>query len=41
LGMSMDDIAACNRYAFESSFISDSAKQRIWDKYFKGAANPN
>ena len=34
LGMSMDDIATCNRYAFESSFIEDSAKQRIWDKYF-------
>ena len=34
LGMSMDDIAACNRYAFESSFIEETAKQRIWDKYF-------
>jgi adenosine deaminase len=34
LGMSMDDIAVCNRYAFESSFIEDAAKQRIWDKYF-------
>lgn len=34
LGMSMDDIATCNRYALESSFIEDSAKQRIWDKYF-------
>jgi adenosine deaminase len=34
LGMSMDDIATCNRYAFEASFIEDSAKQRIWDKYF-------
>ena len=34
LGMSLEDIAACNRYAFESSFIEDSAKQRIWDKYF-------
>jgi adenosine deaminase len=34
LGMSMDDIAACNRYAFESSFIESAAKQRIWDKYF-------
>jgi adenosine deaminase len=34
LGMSMDDIATCNRYAFESSFIEDTAKQRIWDKYF-------
>jgi adenosine deaminase len=34
LGMSMEDISACNRFAFESSFIEDSAKQRIWDKYF-------
>ena len=34
LGMSMDEIAACNRFAFESSFIESSAKQRIWDKYF-------
>ena len=34
LGMSMDDIAACNRYAFEASFIEESVKQRIWDKYF-------
>ncbi len=41
LGMSVDDIAACNRYAFESSFISDSAKQRIWDGYFKEAPNAN
>jgi len=37
LGMSMDDIAACNRHAFESSFVEESAKQRIWDKYFKQA----
>ncbi|MDO9302187.1 MAG: adenosine deaminase [Anaerolineales bacterium] len=34
LGMSMDDIATCNRYAFEASFIESSVKQRIWDKYF-------
>ncbi|MBI5944470.1 MAG: adenosine deaminase [Chloroflexi bacterium] len=37
LGMSMDDIATCNRYAFESSFIDPAAKQRIWDKYFAPA----
>jgi adenosine deaminase len=41
LGMSMEDIATCNRYAFESSFIEETAKQRIWDKYFKKTANPN
>jgi adenosine deaminase len=34
LGMTLDEIAVCNRYAFESSFIQESAKQRIWDKYF-------
>jgi len=34
LGMSMDEIAACNRFAFESSFIEPAAKQSIWDRYF-------
>jgi len=34
LGMSMDNIAACNRYAFEASFIPEADKKRIWDKYF-------
>jgi adenosine deaminase len=34
LGMSMEDIVACNRYAYEASFIPDEAKQRIWEKYF-------
>jgi adenosine deaminase len=34
LGMSMDDIATSTRYAFEASFIEESIKQRIWDKYF-------
>src|SRR5258708_16995164 len=35
LGMSMDEIASCTRYAFESSFIPDAEKQRVWGKYFK------
>jgi adenosine deaminase len=35
LGMSMDDIAVCNRNAFEASFILDSEKQRVWDTYFQ------
>ncbi len=35
LGMSMDDISTCNRYAFESSFIPKAEKQRVWDKYFQ------
>jgi len=34
LGMSMDDIATCNRYAYEASFIPDESKKRIWEKYF-------
>jgi adenosine deaminase len=41
LGMSMEDIATCNRYAFESSFIEESARQRIWDRYFKEASDSN
>jgi len=38
LGMRMEELAACNRYAFESSFIEKTKKQRIWDKYFESAA---
>jgi adenosine deaminase len=34
LGMSMDDIMTCNRYAYEASFIPVEAKKRIWEKYF-------
>lgn len=34
LGMSMQDIATCNRYACEASFIPQESKQRIWEKYF-------
>jgi len=41
LGMGMEDIAACNRFAFEASFIEEAAKQRIWNKYFKETLNPN
>jgi adenosine deaminase len=35
LGMSMEDITTCNRYACEASFIPDEEKKRIWEKYFK------
>jgi len=35
LGMSLEEIAACNRYACEASFIPDEAKKRIWEKYFQ------
>lgn len=34
LGMSMDQIRTCNRYAYEASFIPDELKKRVWDKYF-------
>jgi adenosine deaminase len=34
LGMSMEDIVTCNRYAYEASFIPDETKKRNWDKYF-------
>ena len=35
LGMSMEDIAACNRFAFDASFLDVAKKQRIWEKYFQ------
>jgi adenosine deaminase len=34
LGMSLEDIATCNRYACEASFIPGAAKNRIGEKYF-------
>jgi adenosine deaminase len=33
LGMSMDEIATCNRFAYESSFIPDEEKKKV-EKYF-------
>lgn len=35
LGMSMDEIATCNRYAYEASFIPEEEKKRVWEKYFQ------
>ena len=35
LGMSMDEIAACNRNAYEASFIPEIAKRRVWEAYFQ------
>jgi adenosine deaminase len=35
LGMSIDDIAISNRYAYEASFIPEQEKQKIWEKYFQ------
>jgi adenosine deaminase len=34
LGMSIEDIATCNQYACEASFIPEASKRRIWEKYF-------
>lgn len=34
LGMSLEDIALCNRYACEASFIPEAARQRVWTRYF-------
>jgi len=34
LGMSMEDIRTCNRFAFESSFIDPAKTKPIWNKYF-------
>ena len=31
---SIEDIATCNRYACEASFIPEASKRRIWEKYF-------
>jgi hypothetical protein len=30
----MEEIAACNRYAYEASFLPGETKKRIWEKYF-------
>lgn len=35
LGISMDEIAACNRFAYEASFIPEGEKKRVWEKYFQ------
>ena len=35
LGMSIEDILTCNRYAFEASFLPDVQKKIIWEKYFQ------
>lgn len=40
LGMSMEEIQTCNRFAFESSFIHPAKTKKIWDKYFVNIA-PN
>jgi adenosine deaminase len=35
LGMSLDEIMTCNRYACEASFLPEEVKNRVWDKYFR------
>ena len=32
LGMSLQDIATCNQYAYEASFLSEAEKNRAWEK---------
>jgi adenosine deaminase len=34
LGMSLEDIRACNEYACGASFIPEAEKSRMWQKYF-------
>ncbi len=34
LGMSLDDLATCNRYAFEASFIPEPSRAGIWERHF-------
>ncbi len=38
LGMSLADLATCNRYAYEASFIPAARRERIWRKHFGAAA---
>jgi adenosine deaminase len=35
LGMSVDEIAACNRFAYEASFMPEDEKKKVWEKYFQ------
>ena len=35
LDMSLDEIATCNRYAYEASFIPVQEKKRVWERYFQ------
>ena len=35
LGMSLDEIMTCNRYACEASFLPEAEKNRVWNKYFQ------
>ena len=35
LGISLEDILVCNRYACEASFLPQAEKDRVWNKYFQ------
>jgi len=35
LGLSMEDIMLCNRYACEASFLPENLKRRVWEQYFQ------
>ena len=35
LGMSIEEIMICNRYACETSFLPERDKTRVWEKYFQ------
>ena len=34
LGMSLEDIMTCNAYACKASFLAETEKNRVWNKYF-------
>ena len=38
LGMSFEELAQCNRYACEASFIPESARLPVWRRYFPSAS---
>ena len=40
LGMSLEEIMTCNRYACEASFLPEEVKNRVWNKYFASGATP-
>ncbi|MFN2119157.1 MAG: adenosine deaminase [Anaerolineales bacterium] len=40
LGMSFEDLALCNRYAFEASFIPEPSRLPVWHRYFSKESPP-
>jgi len=37
LGMRLDEIELCNRYAVEASFLPVETRRRVMERYFKGS----